>query len=131
MMDPILVPVAAGELVDKVTILEIKAQRITDEAKLCNVRSELQRLQQACRGRLPNTTEFEEEVQKLRRINEQLWDIEDKIRDHERRKDFGDRFIELARSVYFTNDRRSVVKRRINEISGSDVIEEKSYSQYE
>jgi tetratricopeptide (TPR) repeat protein/glycosyltransferase involved in cell wall biosynthesis len=120
-------PLSFGELIDKITILRIKSERIRDPAKLANVHRELEllseaRLRFACDGY--NIGELEEE---LKQINEELWDTEDRIRDCERQADFGPGFIELARAVYKTNDRRAAVKRRINEIAGSGLIEEKSY----
>ena len=116
-----------GELVDKITILEIKAERITDAAKLQNVTRELGLLHAACPGEMRSIGGLRKE---LRSVNEQLWMIEDEIRDCERNGDFGSRFIELARLVYKTNDRRAEVKRRINLVTGSTLIEEKTYSPY-
>ncbi len=120
----LLAPVSWGELVDKITILEIKAARIADPAKLANVRNELQALTQVrdAKGSAPASL-----VAELRRVNEQLWDIEDQIRECEERGDFGQRFVELARSVYKTNDRRAALKRQVNDAMGSDLVEEKSY----
>ena len=126
----ILVPTAPGELIDKITILQIKTERMTDPAKIDNVRHELDILGATLRTELPASPELSGLGDELKQINLQLWDIEDEIRECERRKDFGDRFIQLARSVYFTNDRRSEVKRKINLLLGSRIIEEKSYSAY-
>jgi tetratricopeptide (TPR) repeat protein len=127
----VLIPVSFGELIDKITILKIKAQRIADAAKLANVRNELERLA-AVRARLSaagrDVDEFEAE---LMRTNETLWDVEDRIRDCEREKNFGPEFIELARSVYRTNDRRADIKRQLNTLAGSSIVEEKSYARYE
>jgi len=122
-----LVPVSFGELVDKITILEIKSERIGGASKLTNVRVELELLAAALArfGALPSRAgELKAE---LRRINGALWEIEDQIRDCERINDFGAKFVELARGVYLTNDRRSAVKRQLNELAGSVIVEEKSY----
>jgi septal ring factor EnvC (AmiA/AmiB activator) len=127
----ITVEIAPGELVDKITILEIKSERITDSAKLENVRVELTTLAAARDGAVAASPQLADLTAQLKAINEQLWDIEDDIRDCEREKDFGDRFIELARSVYKSNDQRAARKRDINELLGSRLIEEKSYSDYE
>lgn len=124
------VEVSAGELVDKITILEIKAERISDPAKLANVRRELGSLTAARREALPISEELDELAAELRRINERLWEIEDDIRDCERQGDFGERFVKLARSVYRTNDRRAAAKRSINDLLGSELVEEKDYAAY-
>jgi len=120
---PPLVPISVGELIDKITILEIKEERITDESKRVNVQHELEALRSI---EVPNVST--DLVDELREVNRSLWDIEDAIREKERMSEFDERFVELARSVYFTNDRRSRIKRSINEISGSNLIEEKSYN---
>ena len=125
------VPIAAGELVDRITILEIKSERIQDAAKLRNVRNELAALSKMRDRELPTTPELADLTAQLRAVNEALWQIEDEIRLCERGHEFGPRFIELARSVYRTNDRRSVLKRRINDLTGSELIEEKDYARYE
>ena len=121
------VPVSWGELVDKITILEIKSERMEDPVKLANVTRELWllnvRLGAAAADILPLKL-------KLKAINGSLWEIEDEIRDCERAKDFGPRFIELARAVYITNDERADVKRAINHALSSELIEEKSYRPY-
>lgn len=124
------VEVSAGELVDKITILEIKAERIADPNKLANVQRELRSLTATRRDALPHSEELDELAATLRRINEQLWEIEDDIRACERKSDFGERFVELARAVYLTNDRRAAAKRRINELLGSELVEEKDYAAY-
>ena len=124
------VEVSAGELVDKITILEIKAERIADPDKLANVHRELRSLTATRREALPRSQELDDLTAELRRINERLWEIEDNIRDCERKSDFGERFIELARAVYRTNDRRAAAKRRINELLGSELVEEKDYADY-
>ena len=124
------VEVSAGELVDKITILEIKAERISDPDKLANVHRELSSLTATRRAAIPGSGELDEFTAELRRINEQLWEIEDDIRDCERNGDFGERFVELARAVYRTNDRRAAAKRSINELLGSELVEEKDYADY-
>ena len=122
----ILVPVSAGELVDKITILRVKAARI-EEAKRANVLKELQLLEAVAVDALPDLGPL---VHELEAVNARLWDIEEGKRDCERRGDFGPEFIALARSVYVENDRRAAIKRRINEAVGSDLVEEKSYRPY-
>ena len=124
------VEVSAGELIDKITILEIKAERIADPEKLTNVHRELRSLTATREKALATSPELDEFTAELRRINERLWQIEDDIRDCERKRDFGERFIELARAVYRTNDRRAAAKRRINELLGSELVEEKDYAAY-
>lgn len=124
------VEVSPGELIDKITILEIKAERIADPGKLANVHRELRSLTATREEALEPSPELEEFTAELRRINERLWEIEDDIRDCERNGDFGERFIELARAVYRTNDRRAAAKRNINELLGSELIEEKDYAEY-
>lgn len=121
------IEVSNGEVVDKLTIVEIKLLNIKDEQKLANLKKEFEVLDKAVRNILSKTHPLYNE---LLEINKKLWDIEDKIRECERKKDFGQKFIELARSVYFTNDKRSEVKRRINEVTNSDLKEEKSYENY-
>ena len=125
------VEIAPGELIDKITILEIKTERITDAAKLTNVRIELDTLAQARDASLVPSPELNKLTKQLKAINEQLWDIEDDIRDCERAKDFGEKFVELARAVYKSNDQRAAFKRDINMLLGSHLVEEKSYSDYE
>lgn len=127
---PIRVEVAPGELIDKITILQIKSERIVDADKLKNVRAELQVLEAARDGAMAATPELAALTAQLKQVNEALWETEDGIRDCERSRDFGPMFVELARSVYRTNDRRSALKRQINELLGSKLIEEKSYAAY-
>jgi Tfp pilus assembly protein PilF len=127
---PITVEIAPGELIDKITILEIKSERITDAGKLHNVRVELETLAAARDREIAASPQLDELTAQLKAANAALWDIEDDIRDCERDKDFGPQFIELARSVYRTNDRRAALKRQINELLGSKLIEEKSYADY-
>ena len=124
------VEVSAGELVDKITILEIKAERIADPDRLANVHRELRSLTAARREAIESSAELDELTAELRRVNERLWEIEDDIRDCERKRKFGERFIELARAVYRTNDRRAAAKHRINELLGSELVEEKDYAEY-
>ncbi|HZG29595.1 hypothetical protein SAMN05421890_1094 [Ensifer adhaerens] len=121
------VPVSWGELVDKITILEIKAERINDPKKLANVTRELWLLN---RRLSPVATQVLRLKLRLKDVNTKLWDIEDQIRDCEREKDFGPRFVELARAVYVTNDQRADVKREINFALSSELVEEKSYRPY-
>lgn len=130
-MAGIMVPVAPGELIDKITILQIKSDRIVDRQKVRNVRTELDLLQRTWHESGLAETDIGEQEQTLRSINERLWDIEDRIRLKEASREFDDEFIELARSVYRVNDERARVKRRINELLGSGIIEEKSYQSYQ
>jgi hypothetical protein len=129
-MNLISAPVSCGELIDKVTILEIKAERIADPDKLANVRDELRLLTELWEADPASATDIGTERAELKRINEALWEIEDEIRVKERQQSFDARFIELARSVYRTNDRRAAVKRAINLKLGSRLVEEKSYEDY-
>ena len=124
----ILVEVGAGELIDKITILRIKAGRMTDAAKLANVRRELEVLDAARAASLPASTELSTLESDLEAINHALWRIEDDIRACEAAGDFGPGFIELARAVYTCNDRRAAIKKEINLLTGSSLIEEKSYA---
>lgn len=127
---PILAEIAFGEFIDKITILQIKDERIAEESRLVNVRKELASLQ-ATRESLPGSAELDDLATQLKTVNEAIWEIEDKVRDLERRKDFGEEFVEVARSVYKTNDKRAALKREINLRFGSAIIEEKSYEPYE
>jgi hypothetical protein len=126
----ITVEVAPGELIDKITILQIKSERISDPAKLANVRHELNVLDTVHGERVPSSDRLAALTADLKAVNEALWDIEDEIRVCEKAKDFGPRFVELARSVYHQNDRRAALKRQINDLLGSQIIEEKSYASY-
>jgi len=127
----LLIPVSWGELLDKITILEIKAARMSDPAKLRHIQQELDQLTTVA---APVTDEGSAALRKLvgelRRVNESLWEIEDDIRECERRRDFGQKFIGLARAVYKTNDRRAALKRELNLLLGSELVEEKSYREY-
>jgi hypothetical protein len=128
---PISVEIAPGELIDKITILEIKSERITDAAKRHHVGTELALLVAARDCTVPGSAELTRLETELKGVNEALWQIEDEIRLCERGEDFGPRFIALARSVYRSNDRRAALKRQINELLGSKLIEEKSYASAE
>ena len=122
------IEVSNGEIVDKLTIIEIKTERIKDQAKLTNLHKEYEILNDAVALIIDKKNSLYID---LYNINNQLWDIEDHIRDLERNKDFGDDFIQTARSVYVINDKRSDVKRSINELTGSNLTEEKSYEKYQ
>lgn len=117
------VPVSVGEVLDKISILEIKSARIADADKLRNVRTELSHLLAVAKAHRCPALE-----QQLKQVNETLWDVEDRIRVKERLQEFDDEFIELARAVYVTNDRRAAIKREINLLAGSALVEEKSYA---
>lgn len=130
MSQTISVEIAPGELIDKITILEIKSDRITDADKVTNVRIELETLEACRNSAVPASEELERLTTELRKINEILWIIEDDIRDCERDGDFGKKFVELARAVYKTNDVRAALKRDINVLLGSRLVEEKSYQPY-
>lgn len=122
--------ISVGEFLDKVTILEIKSERIKDAAKLENVRKELNILRQTWQNSPFSQKDIAAEIAELKEINERLWEIEDYIRDKESEGAFDEQFIKLARSVYVTNDERAAVKRRINVKVGSNLVEEKSYADY-
>jgi hypothetical protein len=126
----VLAPVSLGELLDKIVILEIKRGRISDDAKLSNVRTELQALRDIRPPSLLDNAEIQVWEKALRSANEELWDLEDRIRDKERGADFGPEFIEVARLIYRTNDKRAHAKKMINTICGSTIVEEKSYQPY-
>jgi len=127
MTAPPQIPVSWGELIDKITILEIKVARLPTPAARANAEKELGLLREIAAPVLAKTAPL---AAKLKALNEQLWKIEDRIREHERARNFDDAFIALARSVYQTNDQRGRIKRAINEQLGSDLIEEKSYQPY-
>ena len=129
-MSQISVPVSYGELIDKITILEIKSERIGDSAKLANVRIELDLLNETWRADPASRIDIATERAQLHAVNEALWDIEDRIRLKEKAKAFDDEFVELARSVYIRNDERAAIKRVINQKLGSTLVEEKSYQDY-
>jgi hypothetical protein len=130
-MKTLMIPVSPGELIDKITILRVKAERI-DPAKQANVRKELALLEEVAVEGLSATLRLEiaDFVEELTAVNAALWDVEEAKRESERRQDFGPAFIALARRVYLENDRRAAIKRLINAAAGSDLIEEKSYAPY-
>jgi hypothetical protein len=121
------IEVSNGEIIDKLTIIQIKLERINDKAKLVNLKKEYEELAEVSASILPDTNPL---YKALYDVNCELWEIEDRIRDLERKKDFGAEFIETARAVYFRNDKRSEIKREINIKTSSGLIEEKSYEKY-
>ena len=129
-MNQILIPISPGELLDKITILEIKSERIDSAEKKANVNKELAMLNTVWADAVTEDDELKAMRSEMKTINETLWVIEDDVRDEERDKRFETRFIELARSVYVTNDQRADVKKRINLYLKSDIVEEKSYQDY-
>lgn len=129
-MDIIEVPVSPGEVLDKITILEIKSERMDDPVKVANVRRELELLQATWQKAVPQDETVRRLHAKLKSINEDLWVIEDDIRDKEFAREFDQRFIDLARSVYVTNDQRADAKKELNLYLGSEIVEEKSYKDY-
>ena len=129
-MNDVRVSISPGELLDKITILRIKSTRMSDPEKLANVRLELQALEETWHGSPYAKSGIEADVNALLEVNERLWVIEDDIRDKERAKAFDAEFIRLARAVYFENDERAAIKRRINLKLGSSIVEEKSYAEY-
>jgi len=130
MTDVMTVPVSFGEVLDKITILEIKSERIDDPEKLQNIRRELDELNRVWNSTVPEPERVSEQRRALKAINEELWEIEDGIREQEAAGNFGERFVELARSVYITNDRRAAIKKEVNLALGSSLVEEKSYRDY-
>ena len=130
-MNEILIPISPGELLDKITILQIKSERIADPDKVRNVRTELAMLEKVWQDSVERDETIVALTAELKAINEALWDIEDDIRDEERNKRFGERFIELARAVYVTNDERAAAKKKVNLHLNSTIVEEKSYQDYQ
>ena len=130
-MNEILIPISPGELLDKITILQIKAERITDPTKVANVEVELELLSKVWDESVASDDVITALSAELKSINETLWEIEDDIRDEERNRRFGERFIELARAVYVTNDKRADAKKRVNLHLNSNIVEEKSYQDYQ
>jgi len=130
----VMVPISAGELVDKIVILEIKKDRIVDPVRKLNVTNELTMLLETREKNFSRDNDFLIKLNKLevslKRVNEELWDLEDRIREYDEKKDFGKGFIETSRSIYATNDKRGLIKKKINMISGSAIFEEKSYKNW-
>ena len=126
----IKVALSVGELIDKITILQLKMKFIKNKEQLNNVNKELETLKPLLKENNLETPEINKHFSELYEINLELWKIEDKIREKEKQSDFGNEFVSLARSVYFTNDKRAEIKKKINFISGSELIEEKSYAKY-
>ena len=129
-MSKILTEVSAGELLDKLSILEIKLNKIKDSALLQEIKKEYNAINEAKNKSINSSNEISILYKELKQVNEQLWEIEDKIRLCEKNSDFKDQFIQLARDVYFTNDKRFKIKLKINKISGSNIQEIKQYTQY-
>ena len=129
-MSLITTPISHGELIDKITILEIKSEQITDPAKLANVRKELDLLNQVWQADPAAAVDIAAQRRRLKQVNQALWDIEDRIRLKEKSQAFDAEFVELARAVYFQNDDRAAIKREINVKLGSALVEEKSYQPY-
>ena len=127
-MRSLAIPSSLGDVADRITILTIKSERMRDPAKLANVRKELAETSEVFFDAVARTPEFDALFARLKAVNEQLWEIEDAIRLREAKGDFGPEFIRLARSIYQTNDLRAAIKREINTLLGSDLVEEKSYS---
>tara|TARA_R110002096_G_scaffold2741_22_gene14173 strand:+ start:426 stop:815 length:390 start_codon:yes stop_codon:yes gene_type:complete len=126
----IKVDISVGELVDKISILEIKQEHIDDPDKLANVSNELGILNDEFLHNVPKSDDLDVLKDRLKAVNLEIWNLEDDIRDQERRRDFGEKFVQLARSVYKTNDKRAALKREINVLLGSAIVEEKSYQEY-
>ncbi len=126
----ILSEISAGELLDKMTILEIKLDKVEDKNSLIEINKEYEILKKAKNNNIELSEKINQLYKDLKKINLKLWEIEDKIRIHEKNKDFGSEFVQLARNVYFTNDKRSVIKSEINKISGSNIREIKQYVNY-
>jgi hypothetical protein len=126
----IKVPISNGELIDKITVLQIKSEKIKDEAKLKNIKKELKMLEKLFETNLKDK-DVDPLFTRLKEINLKLWEIEDRLREKERKKEFDSEFIELARGVYYTNDERSRIKKEIDRLTGSQITEEKSYEKYD
>ena len=125
------IEVAPGELLDKITILELKSERIKDATKLQNVCREMAVLALARDRTIPCSHDLDHLISELKAVNAAIWEVEDELRGCEMRQDFGQRFVELARSVYRNNDRRAAIKRLINDRLGSAILEEKGYTAYQ
>lgn len=128
--EDIIVPVSSGELIDKIAILKIKKKKIFNKSKLKNINNELSLLNEIYKNNFKNNKKLLLYEKKLIKINKKLWDIEDKIRFLESKKNFNQQFINLARAIYINNDKRSEIKKKINKLTGSRLIEEKSYKSY-
>ena len=125
------IEVSNGEILDKITILVIKSKKITDPTKLKNINNELDELKPFLDiVNYESNSMVNSLVKELELVNEKLWNVEDKLRDKERSKQFDDEFIKLARDVYFTNDERARIKKNLNEVTNSKLVEEKSYQKY-
>lgn len=129
-LPPINIEISLGELLDRLTILEIKMGKMTDEAKLANVRNEYERLEAVLYTGIFDDVDVQELYAELLTVNEDLWNVEDLLRIKERDGEFGDEFVQLARSVYITNDRRAAIKRQFNAMFMQDIVEEKEYVDY-
>ena len=128
--EDIIVPVSSGELIDKIAILKIKKKKIFNKSKLKNINNELSLLNEIYKNNFKNNKKLLLYEKKLIKINKKLWDIEDKIRFLESKKNFNQQFIDLARAIYINNDKRSEIKKKINKLTGSQLIEEKFYKPY-
>ena len=128
--EDIIIPVSSGELIDKISILKIKKKKIFNKSKLKNINNELSLLNEIYKNNFKNNKKLLLYEKKLIKINKKLWDIEDKIRFLESKKNFNQQFIDLARAIYINNDKRSEIKKKINKLTGSRLIEEKSYKSY-
>ena len=129
-MSDLKVPISLGDLIDKITILRIKSNKINSNEAQKNIRLELEKLENILNKKMSINTNLKNFEIKLSKINQTLWDIEDQLREKEREKKFDKKFISLARMVYYKNDERAKIKRMINKSFGSELIEEKSYTQY-
>ena len=128
--EEITIPVSSGELVDKISILKIKRKKIVNKSKLQNINKELSLLNKIYKNNFKKNKKILLYEKKLIKINKKLWDIEDKIRFHESKKNFNQKFVDLARAVYINNDERSEIKKKINKLTSSRLVEEKSYKSY-
>ena len=126
----ILSEISAGELLDKISILEIKLEKVEDTESLKEIKKEYEILKEVQNSNIEKSEKLKSLLNELKKINQNLWDIEDKLRIHEKNKDFGKNFVELARGVYFNNDKRAKIKSKINEILGSNIREIKQYVNY-
>lgn len=127
----ILVPISPGEILDKITILQLKSEKIVDERKLQNVLIEMKILQETWQNSLFVSQDLDAQIKNLYQINSVIWDLEDLLRNKEKEKRFDEEFVDAARSIYVSNDKRARIKKEINEFLGSNIIEEKSYTNYD